>query len=66
MQDHIYDEAQEEESSQPKKFFKGNVTGEFKPRVNIGIAFPRWIELMKENDFERDSEALLSSRQVTV
>ena len=27
-----------------------------KTRVNIGIAFPRWKELMKEKDFERDAE----------
>ncbi|KAM4525389.1 uncharacterized protein PAE49_001331 isoform 1-T1 [Odontesthes bonariensis] len=27
-----------------------------KNRVNIGVAFPRWKELMKEKDFQRDAE----------
>ncbi|KAK0148318.1 hypothetical protein N1851_011712 [Merluccius polli] len=27
-----------------------------KRRVNIGVAFSRWKELMKENDFQRDAE----------
>ena len=27
-----------------------------KRRVNIGVDFPRWKELMKEKDFERDAD----------
>ena len=59
MADHTYAEPQKDYSSPKKR--KRELKRQRdrriqKMRVNIGIAFPRWKELMKEKDFQRDAE----------
>ncbi len=60
MQDHAYAAAQERESPSPRKGKRElkRQRGRHiqKTRVNLGLAFTRWKELMKEKDFQRDAE----------
>ena len=60
MQDDTDATPQEKESSSPKKRKRALKMQRDqriqKRRVNIGVAFPRWKELMKEKDFERDAD----------
>ena len=61
MQDHAYAAAaQETVSPSPRKrkreFKRQRDRSIQKKRINIGLAFPRWKELMKEKDFKRDAE----------
>jgi hypothetical protein len=59
VKDHTYATPQEKESSSPKQKTALKMQRDQriqKRRVNIGVAFSRWKELMKEKDFERDAD----------
>ncbi|XP_073669281.1 uncharacterized protein [Paramisgurnus dabryanus] len=71
MDDHTYAEAKSKELSEPtKKELKRKRDRRIqKSRVNIGIAFSRWKELMKAKEFQRDAEVacfLLDSYESTL